>query len=204
MSERTKKIVLISTGCVMLAVGSWWAYTTFTTVPPPPLATAKPQEVSNFLGNPRGYARMGFEARERYLAETLSRFSEGPARQELGTAFAKMSTREKQVFVDATIETAKKRFLDHASEFNRLPKSRQSQYVDNMIMNFEAQRAPLAGGGGTDNLGEAFKSMVPTTTDGMTKALVSKTNSRQRAKAQPLFDAVAVRYKELKDSGKLQ
>jgi hypothetical protein len=118
-------------------------------------------------------------------------------------AFAKMSAREKQVFADATIETAKKRFLDNANEYNHLPKHKQGQFVEKLITGFEAQRAPLGGGGGQDNLGEAFKSMVPTTTDGITKALVTKTSARQRAKAQPLFDAVAARYKEMKDSGKL-
>lgn len=204
MSERTKKMMLISAGSVMLVGACWWAYMTFTTVAPPSLETAKPQEVAQFLGNVRGYPRMGYDAREQYLAAALSKFSQGPARQELGDAFARMTTREKQVFADATIETAKKRFLDHASEFNRLPKHKQTQYVDNMIMGFESQRAPLAGSGGADNLGQAFQSMVPTTTDGITKLLVSKVKPRQRAKAQPLFDAVAARYKDLQDSGKLK
>ncbi|HOA73372.1 MAG TPA: hypothetical protein PL151_11020 [Phycisphaerae bacterium] len=196
MSERTRNIVLASAGGITLLLGSYWAYMTFTTVPPPPLETSAPSKVVDFLGDPRGYQRMSHEAREQYLAETLAKFSQGPARQELANAFARMSTREKQVFTDATIETAKRRFLQQAEEYNRLPRDKQQKFVDNLIANFEASRRPLAGGGGQDNLGQAFKSMVPTTTDGMTKLLVEKTNSRQRAKAQPLFDAVAARYKE--------
>lgn len=207
LSDRTKRIVLVTTGCLVLVVGSWWAYITFTTVPPPPLEASAPQEVVKFLGNNRGYGQMRIENREQYLADMYERFNDPRSREELANAFAQMSSRERQVFVDRSIEVFKVRFMESASEYNRLPSNKRGQFVDNMIRTFESQRRSLAGQGGSGggpNLGESFKSMVPTTTDGMTKLLVSKTNSRQRAKAQPLFDAVAVRYKELQDSGQLR
>lgn len=204
LSERTKKIVLASTGCVMVVGASWWAYMKFTTVAPPPLASATPQQVVEFLGEARGYPRMNMEARERYLSDAYSKFSQGESREQLARAFAQMTTREKQVFIDTTFDAFKQRALQNASEFNRLPKNKQMQYVDQVLKQFESQRVSVAGDGGPDNLGEAFKGMVPRTTDEMTKAIVTKTNARQRAKVQPLFDAVGARYKELQDSGKIR
>jgi hypothetical protein len=215
LSDRSKLIVLVTTGCLTLVVGGWWAYMKLTTVPPPPIETSTPQHVVKFLGDQRGFPHMRLDDREQYLADMYKRFGEGEARQELANAFAQMSSRERQVFVDTAIEGFKVRFLESANEYNRLPVNKRGQFVDRMIRTFESQRSSLAGtgSGGTrgpgaarggrgkaENLGEPFKAMVPTTTDGMTKLLVSKSNSRQRAKAQPLFDAVAVRYKEIQDS----
>ena len=41
--------------------------------------------------------------------------------------------------------------------------------------------------------------VAPNTTDGMTKALVTKTTASQRAKAEPLFNAIVARTKERQD-----
>lgn len=203
LSEKQKKVIFISTGSVILIAASYWAYMTFTTVPPPSLEKASPQEVVEFFGNDRGYGRMSIDQRGQYVAQAYQKFADGPNREMLAKAFSEMSSSEKQVFVDRSFDAFKKTFLENAAEYNRLPKNKRDQFVDKMIGTFEGQRQSLAGGGGNDNLGEAFKGFVPNTTDGMTKALVSRTNSRQRAKAQPLFDHVATRYKELKDSGKM-
>lgn len=204
MSERTKMIVLVSTGCVMLLGASYWAYRTFTTVPPPSLETSPPQKVVEFLGNPQGYPRMSINDRERYLTDMYARFAKGESRDQLARSFAQMTSREKEVFVNTTFEAFKVRALENAGEFSRLPRNKQTQYVDKMIATFESQRQSLGGSGGSDNLGEAFKGMVPTTSDGWTKAIVTRTNARQRAKVQPLFDAVGARYKELRDSGRVK
>lgn len=204
MSERTKMIVLVSAGCVMVAGASYWAFMTFTTVPPPPLETSAPQDVVAFLGTPQGYPRMSIEAREKYLSDMYSRYAKGESRDQLARAFSQMTSREKEVFVNTTFEVFKVRALENANEFSRLPKSKQMQYVDKMISTMESQRQSLGGTGGSDNLGEAFKGMVPTSSDGWTKAIVTRTNARQRAKVQPLFDAVGARYKELKDSGRVK
>jgi len=204
LSERTKKVILISTGSVLIVVGGWWAYMTFTTVPPPALETATPDQVVSFLGNTRGLGRMPIEQRGQYLADMYTRFSEGPARQDLNRAFAQMSTREKQEFVDATLDVFQYHFLEQAAEYNRLPGNQKRQFVDQMIQGFESRRRGMAGVGGSDNMGEAFKGMMPTSTDGMMKMMVERTNTRQRAKAQPLVDELAVRYKDMQDRKALQ
>ncbi|MBI4579434.1 MAG: hypothetical protein HY718_07005 [Planctomycetes bacterium] len=196
LSDRTKKVLLATTGCVALVLLSFWAYYTFTTLKPPDLATARPQEVVNYLGLERGFPRMGIDDREQYLVKAYNKFAQGEARIEMSKAFERMSAGERQVFVDAAFEAAKVRFLQKANEYNRLPKGQRTQFVDSMINTLETQRRSVGGYGGQGDVTAPFKGSVPNTTDGMTKTLVSRTTASQRAKAQPLFDAIAVRYKE--------
>jgi len=204
LSDKAKKTLLVTTGCLLLVMACWWAYFKFTTVPPPNIQTAAPQAVVDFLGNERGFPRMSIDDRERYLVEAYNKFCKGEARQEMSKAFAQMSSTEQQVFVDTAFEGFKVRFLEKAEEYNRLPPSQRPRFVENAIRTFESQRQSVAGYGGADNMAESFKGMVPSTTDGMTKMLVNRTNSRQRAKAQPLFDAVAARYQQMQEGNKLQ
>jgi hypothetical protein len=202
LSEKTKRSLLIGSGSVLCLMLGWWAYYTFTTMSPPDLKKATPQQVAGFFSSTRGLARMGIDDRERYMVEAYNKFSQGESRQQMCRAFGQMSAAEKEVFVNVAFDTFKTRFLQKATEYNRLPKHERAAFVENMIANFETQRQSVAGYGGADNVAEPFKGAVPATSDGMAKTLVDRTTASQRNKAQPLFDAVAARMKEKEESRK--
>lgn len=206
LSDRTKKILLASSGSVLVIVLAWWAYFTFTTVSPPDVTKAAPESVAEYLGNPRGLARLNYDDRKKFLGQMWSQFSEGDKRDQLGKAFDKMTPVERQVFVDVAFDTAKDEFVKQAAEFNKTPVYKQKEFVDKAINFMEEQRRSIGGGGaprgggggrgGSTSITKVFEDSVPRSTDQMTRALVDRTSARQRAKALPLFDAMAVRYKE--------
>lgn len=202
LSTQTKMILLGSVGAVLLALGGYWAYMTFTTMPPPNIATAEAPTVSQYLGSPRGFARLSHEGRKQFLGNMWNEFSQGNKREELVQAFQRMSSAERQVFIDAAFETTKVDFLAKAEEFNRLPKSKRKKFVENLTAGMDAQRMAVAGYGGQGNLAAPFEGAFPKTTDAMTKQLVTRTSAPERAKAQPLFDAVAAQYKEQEEQRK--
>jgi hypothetical protein len=196
LSDHTKKTLLIGTGSTLVVVGCCWAWFTFTTISPPDLKAAEPQKVVDFLGSSRGFPRMSVDGRERFLTQMWSRFSEGENREKLARSFEQMSSAERQAFVDAAFDTVKVRFLEQATEYNKLPKHKKTDFVDNMIRNIDTQRRSVGGYGGGGNVLKSFEGSVPHTTDGMTKMLVERTSATQRTKAQPLFDDIAARYQE--------
>lgn len=211
LSDSQKKILLVSSGSVVAVALAWWAYFAFTTITPPDLTKAPAKEVARYLGNERGFTRLSYDDRKNFIGQIGAQFT-GDRQFQLAEAFDQMTPLERQVFVDAAFDAAKDEFVKQASEFNRTPQHKRKQFLDSMIDNIELQRRGIAGVGGGGggggggavsggvrrqaNLTKAFESSVPRTTDGMTRALVDRTTARQRAKAQPLFDAIAIRYKE--------
>lgn len=198
LSDRTKKLLLACTASVVVAGGGWYAYYALTTIAPPDLTTSSPEQVVDYLGNQRGFSRLSLDRREQFLVQASQRFLQDPrSRDQLNQALRRMSPAEQQVFVDAGFELATSRFLDRAREYQRVSPSQRRQFVDNMIRDFEQTRQQLAGFTPQENLAEPFKNSMPTTSDGLTKAIVTRTNARQRAEAQPLFDALTARHKQL-------
>ena len=49
LSEKTKRSLLIGSGSVLCLMLGWWAYYTFTTMSPPDLKKATPQQVADFF-----------------------------------------------------------------------------------------------------------------------------------------------------------
>ncbi len=218
LSNRTKIVLLAGSGSALLVAVGWWAYFTFTTITPPDVATTPPTVVAHYLGDTRGFARLNYDQREKFLGDMWNQCGQGEKRAELAQAFERMSSYEKQVFVDATFDTVKVRFLEQATEYNRLPPNKRDQYIENVLNNLQGQRQALGGNGaaagavakaGTgaprakqDNLLKAFENSIPNTTDGLAKALTTRTNARQRAKAQPLLDAITTKAKEQEERRK--
>lgn len=196
LSDQQKKILLILVGAVLVLGGGWWAYFSLTTIAPPNLAAAAPADVVKYLGEPRGFSRMAVERREEYLIQAYNQFSKGENRQKMNEAFARMAPAQRQVFLDAAFETAKVKFVKEAKEFNRIPLQQRPQFVDRLVSSFDQRRHNVGGYGPQDNVAESFKSSMPTSTDGLAKAVVSRTTARERAETQPLFEAVAAKYKE--------
>jgi hypothetical protein len=227
LSDRTKKVLLAGTGSVLVVAIGWWAYFTFTTVAPPNVQAAPPPQVAQYLGNARGFARLNCDERGKFLGDMWNAYSQGEKRGELAQAFNRMSFSERQVFVDAAFETVKVDFLKQANEFNKLPKSKKDQFVDNVMNQLDQQRRAIAGSKSSNNnvkpgvpgrpeadnkaaktetasLTEPFESCVPTTTDGMAKLLVTRTSATDRAKAEGLFDAITARYKAREEQRRRQ
>ncbi len=198
LSPQVRRALLGAGACVLAVAGGWWAYFTFTTIAPPPVEQATAPEVVAFLGNPRGFSRMSYDQREQFLTQVFSgKFASGPPRAELNEALRQMPSSEREVLMDATVEVAKVRFMEHARKYKSLPRTQQAAYVDNAVRHFSQMQMQLAGTGGADNFGESFKDLAPSTSDEITKAIVSRTSARERAEAQQFVDALAARYKEL-------
>lgn len=197
LSTRQKVIIASSAAAVLLAIGGWWSYMTFTTITPPDIKTAKAEEVAQFVGSPRGLARMSIDNREQFLRQAYSRYATGESRAMLNRALREMSPAQQQVFTEAVFEVGTTRFLQKAKEFNRLSPGQRVSFVDRQIKDFEGMRQQLGGVSSDENFGAPMQKSVPTTSDGIARAIVDRTNARQRAQAQPLFDAVAARWNEI-------
>ena len=204
LSKRQKVIIASSAAALLLAIGGWWSYMTFTTMPPPNISTAKAEEVAEFVGSSRGLARMSIDNREQFLYQAYSQYADGERRTVLNRALREMSPAQQQVFTEAVVEVAKTRFLEKAKEYNKLSPGQRLTFVDGHIREFEGMRQKLAGVSAQDNIGAPMQKSVPTTSDGLARAIVDRTNARQRAQAMPLFDAVAARYNEIQKSAGLK
>lgn len=223
MSTRPTRIAIGALAAVALLAGGWWAYFKFTTIPPPDLAVAKSDEVASFLGSERGFARMSVDDRQEYLAQTCQRFGQGQDRVEFVQALDRMSDREQKVFLDAFFEVGRTRVVQHAEVFNKLRSPREKkQFVDHAIRTLDGitrslngsavgpapglVSAPMPGApdGPVPSIGEPFKRHLPRGGDELMKEVVNRTTAKDRADAKPFIDAMAARYKELRDSGQLE
>ena len=197
MSKQTQMTIAALAGAVVLIVGGWWTYMKLTTVPPPDLAEASTEEVADYLGEQRGFARQSIAGREAFLAETFQKYSSYDDRLSLCRSLDRLSQREKQVLVDATYEVFHTRVMEIADQFNRqTTKKKKKEFVDKAIGNFRKMQANLGGGGDANlNVGQPFKSFLPQRKEEWQKMLITKTTPSDRAKALPLLEAFAEREK---------
>ncbi len=201
-SDRAKWSIVISVGTVALVAGAAWAYFTFTTLDPPPLAktdAAAVEDVVYFLGHPNGLARMPIDAREQYIQRTVANFS-GDSRLRFNRALRQMSRTERDTLRGAVTDIARQRLMDQARQYNKTPQSGRSSFVDSAIRDMETMRLQLAGGGSQENLGAAFRGDLPTKSEDWMKLIVTETTPRERAEAGKFFDEAATRYKQLKEN----
>jgi len=197
-----RNTILVGAGSVALIVGLAWAYYALTTVPPPPVDKTPVQEVTDYLGNPRGYSRLSVPRREEYLVSVYQQYNTPQGMTDLNRALRSMSMQERQVFVDATFDVAREKVLVLAEEFNRTPPKDRQRFVDHAIGNFRSLQGNLGGGGNPNmNVGEPFKPLAPEQSEDWNKVLFSKTSARDRVKAEPLIDAMAKRLREQKAQG---
>ncbi|HSW46219.1 MAG TPA: hypothetical protein VLM89_11685 [Phycisphaerae bacterium] len=195
---RTRNTILIGLGCAALLGGGVWLYYKVTTIPPPAVAKSSAQKVCDYLGDPRGFNRLSIPRREEFLTNTYQHFNTDAGREEFNRALRAMSVQERQAFLDATIEVARDRVMKFADEYRRTPRRDQTKFVDNVITGFRALQGDLGGRGNPNmNVGEPFKPFAPQRSDELGKMLVTKTTARERAKAQPLIDAISKRMKEM-------
>lgn len=198
ISPQTRNAALA--GLVGLGViwGAVWAYYKFTTIAPPPLASTPAKEVCDFLGDTRGFSRLSIPKREQFLLSAYQQFNTEQGVQDFNQALRSMSMQEREVFLNATIEVGRVRVMEFAEQYNKLPRGKErSKFVDRVIANFRSLQGDLGGQGNPNlNVGEPFKPFTPQRSDEWSKTLVTKTTARERAKAQPLIDAISKRLKE--------
>jgi hypothetical protein len=205
--SREKKRTLISAVVAVVAIGGgWWAYMTFSTVPPPDLNSAKVDEVVGFMGNPNGFARLNVDQREQYFTDAYQRFSSYDDRVAINRRFAQMTDREKTVFMDASFEVFKDRFIEEARTYNKLNRAEKQRFVDDAIKNMENMQAQLTGGGGGApvgpsgeriDLGNPFQDLAPRTPDEFMVRVSKLTTPKERDEGRQLFEDVAARSKQL-------
>lgn len=197
MSNQTKIAVLTILGVVAVALGGFWAFYELTTVRKPDLQTASAEQVVEFLGDPRGFARLPLNERQTFLSRMFKRYNDYENRLALNENLATMSSTQSQVLLDAIYEVAHNLVMTAAEEFNNLPPSERGKHLDNTIRRFLVLRGEMSGGGDTrQNIGEPFRKYMPTGSDELGKLIVSRTTPEEREKAQPFIDALAQRYKE--------
>jgi hypothetical protein len=215
LSPGTKKALIAGVVGVLVLVLGVWAFEVLTAPPKPDLKVAKIDQVIEFLGHPRGFARMPVEKREQFLVDVAQAYSTPQRFEEMSHALAQMSFVERQQFVDGVFEIGKVKFVKASEEYARTPKKDRAQFVDHVIRDMERLRASLtatpgggdrprvAGGGGgpqmasVGSLASVFKEHVPTKSDAWAKAIVDRTTPAERQKAKPLADDVAKRLDQL-------
>jgi hypothetical protein len=198
ISEGMKKSLVRSFAAVALVGGGIWAYVTFTTVAPPNLATAAPEDVAGYLGNSNGFGRMPVENRAQFLADAMTQFSDDK-RLAFSRALARLSSPERQVLQDAIFDAGRVQFVEKARQFNSTPAAQRRQFVDNAIREFDGMRSQFAGGPSDKSMADPFKDNMPKGSDGWVKFIVSKTSPRERSEAEQFFNAVTARQQELQD-----
>jgi hypothetical protein len=198
---QTRNAVLAGLAGLGVIWGVVWAYYKYTTIPVPPLASTKAEEVCSYLGDARGFSRLSIPKREEFLIGVYQQFNTEQGVQEFNQALRSMSMQEREVFLDATMEVGRARVMEFADEYNKLPRGKdRSQFVDKVITNFRTLQGDLGGKGNPSmNVGEPFKPFAPQRSDEWSKMLVTKTTARERAKAQPLIDAISKRLKEMEN-----
>jgi len=202
LSERTKKILLITSLCLLVIVTGWWAYFKFTTISPPDLKALGPADVDtvvDYYGSSRGLIRLPVARQEQYLAAAYQKFGQGDDRARYMQALGRMSSGEREMLHSALFEITRVHVMESAREYNNLPASQRGAFIDNAIRKMEGTRGELGGNGQATNLGEPLKAGLPTSSDEIMKVLVTRTNGQERAEAQPFVDKMAERYKELKN-----
>jgi len=199
ISQRTKVTLLIAVAAVVVIGGGWWAYFKFTTVPPPALATATPENVVEFLGDTRGYARMPIPQAEAFLVKTYERFNTYEDRANLVRSFRRMPHSKRQLCVDKTFDVAREITVRSAEEYRQMPKSQRTKFVDQTMHRFRAMRGELGGGGDPNvDLGQAVMPHLPTTSRDVERLVLNRTTPSERAKVEPFVNAIAKRHEEMK------
>jgi len=199
MSDKTKKTSLVLVLGIAVLAGGFWTYRQLTTLSPPDLNTSKSDDVTQYLGNVRGFSRLPVARRETYLNQLYQRYSSGQPRADLNRSLRRMTAGERMVFLNAFAEVGRVQLLRQANEFNKLAPSQRASFVDKAIRDFEGTKGSLNGAGRGDSFGNPFSGDLPTSSDEISKRLVSMTSPSQRAHAKPFVDAVAQRYKDLED-----
>lgn len=213
ISPSTKKAVIAGAAGVVVLVAGIWAFQVLTAPPKPDLKVAKVDKVCEFLGHPRGLARMPVEQREQFLVEVVQTYNTPERFDEMATALRQMSFTERQQLLDATFEIGKVKFVKAADEYAKTPKQDRAQFVDKVVRDFDNLRVrlgggPIAGGaaavnaagvkpGPNSNLGGIFKDHIPTKSDAWAKMAVDRTTPGERAKMKPLADDLAQRLDQI-------
>lgn len=217
LSSRSKWIILGVLGGIIVIGGGGWGYYELTTIPPPDLTDSNSDEVVHFLGSRRGFRRLSIDDRQAFMLRTVKYYHQGEPRRQFAESLGRMSSGERQVLIDSVVDVSKVRAMEKAQKFNKISnKSRRQRknFIDDAIRDFEGLRHPIRGeptSGGTAGSGApppslfgVFKADMPRGSDELMKVVVSRTSARERAKLTPFANAVASRYKELKNSGELE
>ncbi len=225
LSDRTKKILIITTASIVVIIGGIWAFDVLVAPAKPDLAVAKETQVAEYLGHPKGFARLPVEQREQFLVDVIQRCDTPERVEAMSRAMRQMSFGERQQFLDATFEIGKDKFVKASEDYLKTPKAERQRYVDGVLANFDRMRQQLAGpapaqttarrgGGGPGPAGAAgapgpvavnrgelaspFKDHIPQKSDAFTKMIVDRTTPSERAKAKPLVDDIAQRLDQRK------
>ncbi len=204
LSDQAKKRLMIGAGCVVLAVGGWWGYFSFTTIAPPDLnkldtSPAAAEQVVSYYGDPRGLIRLPVERQEQYLTQVYQKFSQGEPRARLIQELNQMSSSERETMQAVIFEITRKHVAEMAEGYMNTPFSQRAQYIDKAISNLESVRHELGGGTAANSVAAPLKKGMPIGKDELAKMLVTRTDGPERAKAEPFINAMADRYKEMKN-----
>jgi hypothetical protein len=210
ISDRTKKILAISSGGIVLVVGLWWAYFQFTTVPPPDLkapdAQANVEGVVQYLGDRRGFGRLSTARQEAFLYTAYEVYGRSPdSRRRFVRAMNQMSSAEREVLNNGIFEIGRGHVMESAREYASIAPPQRSRYIDGAYSKFEQLRTGLAGenvGGGEGNLSAPLNKDLPDNSDEMMKLLADRTSARERSDAKPFIDAMAAKHKEKQGKAK--
>ncbi len=201
VSPQTKKALLALGIALGVIGGGYWAYLTFTTLPPPDPGTSNSDQVVDYLGHRKGFARLSVNRRQAYLGRALERYGSGEPREQFYHSLRRMSSAQRRVFLDAFFEVTKEQFISEARKYNRLKPKERRQFVNDAIRGMESARGGLVGAGSSagPDLAEVFQNDAPRGGDELTKRIWKLTNPREREEGRKFADDLSARYKELQN-----
>jgi len=197
LSDKTKLTLIVLASSALVLGGGIWAYYEFTTMPPPDIESASPQEVATFFGSTRGLSRMPVDKRQEYLGKIYMRFSRGADRDQFHRSLRRMSRSEREVFLDATFDIVRVRVVENAEQYKKIrSKKERTKFIDSALINIQNMQAEIGGGSPMNDLSSPFQKDLPKSTDEWMKIAYSRTNAAERALAKPFLEDVATRIQE--------
>lgn len=201
---------------VVVVGGGYVLYDQITGLPAPDVKNAPPEKVAEFLGHPKGLARMPIPRRKDFLIKLCQENFEPAKREALATTLNQMTTQEKKVCRDAVFDVFYEEVLDGANDYRRQPtQDDKYEFVDRTLAGVYHLRDYLNGrrGGGRRSgrrsaatgaptkplFDKTWSDGLPTDTDGAVKLLISKTKPKDRARMRPFIEDLRQRDEELKD-----
>ena len=189
-------------GAIVVASGAYFAYDKVTAIAPPDVKEAKPEEIGDFMGHPRGFARLPVPKRGEFLGGLAAAHTKPEKREKLAKAFRRMTSEEKKVCWDAIWDVGYDAVNKEVDAFRKLPPEERAAFIDKRIAAYNRGRIYVAGNSRAAQYSpplfdESWLEGMPTNSDGMVKMIIAKTRPKDRVRMKPFVEALTSRVDEL-------
>lgn len=184
-NSNSRWIGLAVVAAAVLLLGGYWAVDTLTSPAAPDVATAEPAVIVEFMGHPKGLARMSRGEQVAFLGSIWPRFTSDDGKEAFATAFAELPPSAMNRIQECVFDLAKAKILEDAEKYNSLPEEKRQEFIRAQINGYDKFRSNFRG----DTV-DAMKSGLPMDPDEWSKSLMTRTTAAERALAQPFVEAL--------------